>query len=394
MSPDTRASQSDSHRLVVEFEGFQEFVESCSEKLSETGMFFETEVAQDKGAIVELEARVRDGFRLLQGRGEVVWRRPPGTPGKPPGVAVRFIDLDEPSRLLLRKVVQSYRGEGASLFDPEVAPPAEESAVASSGSLAEAPRERAVSSLITTAVSRPAAPDQLLAGSAAAAPSRPGRWAFAAVALLGLLAGAGVFYYRDPLLSMLRMRSESPRQASVELQAALPPQHADPAGEGEQVAADPEREVEAGALDAAADQAESLPTVAERTAAVESTPVVAERPAQASLTAIDSIFWQEEAGVTVVVLVADGLFRAEGYPSLRIPGSPPRLLVKIPGVRRPFRPSRLAVDSQHVLRVRTGLHAEAEGSTLHVVADLISDRVQLLRIEPDGTELRVVFADS
>jgi putative YphP/YqiW family bacilliredoxin len=216
------------------------------------------------------------------------------------------------------------------------------------------------------------------------------------VALFSLIAGTAVFYYRGPLLSTLGMTTESPRQALIEVQAAAPTEPEGAAGEAEQAASGLESEAETDAVDDLTDSTESVAgeAVAEIVAADEPVPLVPGLPVEEALTSIDSIFWQEEAGETVVVLVADGLFRTEGYASLRLPGSPPRLLVKIPGVRRPFRPDRLAIDSQHVLRVRTGLHAEPDGSTLHVVADLISDRVQLLRIVPDGTELRVVFTDS
>ncbi|MEE8277126.1 MAG: PilZ domain-containing protein [Thermoanaerobaculia bacterium] len=481
--------------LVLEFGSVREFLEHCSSRLSEEGMFVESEALEELGTEVEFQVGVSGGFRLFSGRGEVAWRRPAGLAGEPAGVAIRFLDLDKPSRRLLYRVAESYRREGATLFDldrapapsaeispgevptfdepPATAEPIDEdlkrTEVISLDSLApleevtpvdrvgveedeavveepamisesmEQPSEppapiepsetevpaaagdqqvpqRTIEDLLTSShLYEPGGPSlaaaegsedferQLLETLPEAVPPaelgqealaqqevaldaqaaaeegafaafaeetpRRARGLFLAVAILGLLAGAGAFHFRGPLLSLIGGSREPGEEIAAPPDS--PPAAQTPVGEGTDAL--PEREA-------------GLETDSEPGAAASS--------AEGRLTAIVSIDWREEGGETVLVLVGDGPFRVKDYPSLRFTGSDPRLLLKIPGVNRSLEPDRLTIGSAHLRRVRTGLHLEPDGTVLHVVVDLTSDQVKLQRIEARGRELHLVFSDS
>ncbi len=64
------------------------------------------------------------------------------------------------------------------------------------------------------------------------------------------------------------------------------------------------------------------------------------------------------------------------------------------GINRSFPEQRIQLDSDHVLRIRVGLHQEEDGSAIHFVADLVDPDVELLRTEASGEQLRAYFAKS
>lgn len=113
-----------------------------------------------------------------------------------------------------------------------------------------------------------------------------------------------------------------------------------------------------------------------------------------SLTGIDRITWTEQGDETVVVLWADGSIRVEQIEDFRVVDGAPREVVKIRGVRRPCLEQQVEVASDHVRRIRTGLHETEAGGELHVVADLVDGEVELRRTVADGSQLRMYFAKS
>ena len=117
MSVEVRIGGAAGNELVLEFGSVREFIDRSSSRLSEEGLFVETEAAMEAGERLEFQVRVSSGLRLLKGRGEVAWRRLPGETGEAAGVAIRFLELDEPSQRLLSKVLDSHRREGRELLD-------------------------------------------------------------------------------------------------------------------------------------------------------------------------------------------------------------------------------------------------------------------------------------
>lgn len=67
------------------------------------------------GETVDFEVRLSDDFRLVNGRGEIAWRRG----GADGGLGVRFLDLDEPSKRLVARLVSNFVKDGGEPFDVE-----------------------------------------------------------------------------------------------------------------------------------------------------------------------------------------------------------------------------------------------------------------------------------
>jgi hypothetical protein len=107
-----------------------------------------------------------------------------------------------------------------------------------------------------------------------------------------------------------------------------------------------------------------------------------------SLTALDRITYEQTIGGTEIVLWGNGAFRKEGYVHSQI-GSPPRELIRITGITKPFSQVRIPVGTGDVKQVRIGYHESAKGNELHVVIDLAAPGVKVTRIDPDGQRLRI-----
>jgi hypothetical protein len=102
------------------FQSFVDFVETQSMNMSRTGIFLSTREVLAVGTILDMELTLVDGFPLLRGRGEVM-----RVSITPPGVGVKFKQLDEASQRLLEKIVEVNIQEGKRPtipidFDPSV----------------------------------------------------------------------------------------------------------------------------------------------------------------------------------------------------------------------------------------------------------------------------------
>ena len=108
--------------IRMHFEKFSSFVEEYSSKLSLGGMFVATRDPRPVGSEVAFDLRLADGFRLVHGHGEVAWvRLQEGGPGRPAGMALRFVALDEKGRGLVLKVLEEQLKAGGLPF--EIDPP-------------------------------------------------------------------------------------------------------------------------------------------------------------------------------------------------------------------------------------------------------------------------------
>lgn len=106
--------------VVLEFASFEDFLEGCSNRICEEGLFLEAEPRERVSSPLKFELRIRDGFRLLRGEGEVVGVHDPlPTSGDAAGLTVRFIHLDKASQKLLPVVLNHYRQTGVPLLDLE-----------------------------------------------------------------------------------------------------------------------------------------------------------------------------------------------------------------------------------------------------------------------------------
>ena len=85
--------------VILEFSSFEDFLQSCTSRICETGLFLETEPRERVSSPLRFELRIRDGFRLLKGEGEVIRVHDPmPSSDAPAGLAVRFTQLDEASQ--------------------------------------------------------------------------------------------------------------------------------------------------------------------------------------------------------------------------------------------------------------------------------------------------------
>lgn len=118
---------------------------------------------------------------------------------------------------------------------------------------------------------------------------------------------------------------------------------------------------------------------------------VADRGAPASAVRpgrVLAIVPQSSGGETMVAIRGDAPWRQRDVFATLIGPDPPRYLLRLSGIERPFRPSVLEVGAPLLDRVRTGLHDTPRGRELHVVLDLPT-RALDSTWEIDGEVLRV-----
>lgn len=96
--------------FVAEFGSFQEVLDGFATHLSEEGVFFENGGAGVVGSAVPFEVRIRNGFSVLRGEGEIVQ-------ATEDGVFLRLVNLDPASLKLLPKLLEHYRKRGVPLLE-------------------------------------------------------------------------------------------------------------------------------------------------------------------------------------------------------------------------------------------------------------------------------------
>jgi uncharacterized protein (TIGR02266 family) len=123
MSAETRNSDRKAVGLLVQLKhpDVGTFAEEWATNLSPGGMFLRSRQPQPVGTRVNFEVKIAEGVRVLRGAATVRWVREAGDPAGPPGMGVQFLQLDEPSRLLIDRMLAS-RPAGASEPAPPPAP--------------------------------------------------------------------------------------------------------------------------------------------------------------------------------------------------------------------------------------------------------------------------------
>jgi uncharacterized protein (TIGR02266 family) len=103
------------------------------------------------------------------------------------------------------------------------------------------------------------------------------------------------------------------------------------------------------------------------------------------VTAIERITFEQSLGGTDVVLWGNGAIGPQSYDSSRMEG-PPRALIVVSGIRKPFAQTKINVGTGEVKQVRIGYH---DNGKLHVVLDLAAPNVKVTRVDQDGLRLRI-----
>ena len=97
-----------------------------------------------------------------------------------------------------------------------------------------------------------------------------------------------------------------------------------------------------------------------------------------------------DGSAEVLALRFDVPFARDDVFAALIGPDPPRYLLRLRGIERPWRPPELQVGSPLVQRVRTGLHSTPRGPELHLVIDLTTRAVEhSWAIEGDALRVRL-----
>jgi PilZ domain len=89
------------------YQSFIDFIETQSMNISRSGMFLLVTETLPVGTLIDFELSLTDGFTLLRGKGEVA-----RASTAPLGLGVRFVEIDEPSRKLLDRILHINTKEG------------------------------------------------------------------------------------------------------------------------------------------------------------------------------------------------------------------------------------------------------------------------------------------
>lgn len=89
-----------------EFSSVEDFITEYVSNLSRTGVFIRSDDPLPVGTQVHLRFTViSDELEIIEGKGEIVRRIEPGTPGQSSGMGVVFVELTQVSRELLERIL-------------------------------------------------------------------------------------------------------------------------------------------------------------------------------------------------------------------------------------------------------------------------------------------------
>lgn len=96
-----------------------EFIEHHSHDVSRGGIFIKTPSPFPPGTLLKFEIRIQDEQSVLAGVGRVVWKRDAGESENesPAGMGVKFIKIDDKSKGLIQRLVESQPEGTASAFE-------------------------------------------------------------------------------------------------------------------------------------------------------------------------------------------------------------------------------------------------------------------------------------
>lgn len=119
-----------------------------------------------------------------------------------------------------------------------------------------------------------------------------------------------------------------------------------------------------------------------------SVPVLAKGPTEIT----DIMVAQRSDGSTLVEVVADDRFREGGFRTYHIYQSPPREVLRLEGIEKPYKLNEIIVNDGNILRIRIGHHSRNDPPQLHIVFDLATHAVRITGVDIEGKRLRVLLA--
>jgi uncharacterized protein (TIGR02266 family) len=382
-------------KVRMEFAEQRCFLSEWAVNLSPGGMFVRSEAPMAPGQRFDFEAALTVSGPRFQGRGEVLWvRREWEGQARPPGFAVRFLELEDAGRQAIQRLGEVFLQDGVAAMQQELValaedwqrqrledePTGELEAIDGEGVLPD------------TAVISPVwqEPDD---GSGVAPASEQAH-----------AGGAPGEAAAHPPSEPQEARPPQPEAGPVPAPAAPRPRHGAGwlAGVAVLVAAGAWAAWwwiggagGAASTAAAARAGEPGPVVGEATAM--RSPVAAALPASpvavrpAAFESLQSVSWSESAEGLWVTLSLDGELPTGAYSHYRAAGPPPREVLQLLGARRAYPRPEVAVGSPLLERIRFGFHPGADGDELRIVFDLGAEAVSVRRVESEGAALRVLL---
>src|SRR5579862_9571798 len=92
-----------------------EFIENHSHDVSKGGIFVKTATPFAPGTLLKFEIRLAGDKSVISGVGRVVWKREASSAGegRPAGMGVKFIKIDDASRAIIDRLIAHDPGAGS-----------------------------------------------------------------------------------------------------------------------------------------------------------------------------------------------------------------------------------------------------------------------------------------
>ncbi len=104
-----------------------EFIDNHAHDVSRGGIYIKTGSPFPPGTLLKFEIRLASDQALITGVGRVVWKRDTvqGTGDRPAGMGVKFIKIDEPSKTVIDRLVNT-RSDAGRAYESESESPSPE----------------------------------------------------------------------------------------------------------------------------------------------------------------------------------------------------------------------------------------------------------------------------
>ena len=117
-SPDSKGrAPNERVEVTLEIQSVGELYSDVAPRLSGDGIFIEVDNPAPPESEVGFRVVLPDGVVLIRGHGTVMWARFPPLGEGPPGMAVRFVELDPEMRETIEAVIDAHLAAGGDLFD-------------------------------------------------------------------------------------------------------------------------------------------------------------------------------------------------------------------------------------------------------------------------------------
>jgi uncharacterized protein (TIGR02266 family) len=379
-------------KVQMEFAEQRYFLSEWAVNLSPGGMFVRSEAELQPGQRFEFDAGLSPQGPRFNGVGEVLWTRR-GWEGssRPPGFAVRFLQLEEAGRLAIERLADVFLADGVVAMQAQLQV------------LAQAWQQSRLEEDQTGELP-PFDDDELLPDTAVIDPPQPGEAGRADTTPLPVQRGA---LPAEELVAGGDATGVEPPRPEEALASTQPP--------------GPQRRVSRGrgawtvllvlgvgaagylgwraTASSRSGQGDAAPAAARGAGAAAAS---ADQPLLGSVAATElgdafqtvrSVSWTEAPEGLWVVLALEGKLPADGYRRFRANQPPPREVLQLLGARRRFAQREMVVGSPLLQQIRFGFHPGEGGDELRVVLDLGSPEVGVRRIENDGDTLRLLLAE-